>query len=90
MLKANPPPVCALNPQVVEFPFSHLLLSAPAPDKVTTSKSKQRRGVTHTHTHTHTDTCIQAAHITRPERSRFSTFPPLPSSGALSPFVMYN
>lgn len=50
MLKATP--MCAHNPQVVKFQFSHLLLLASSADKVTTSKSKQRRGVTHTYTHT--------------------------------------
>lgn len=67
MLKATP--MCAHNPQVVKFQFSHLLLLASSADKVTTSKSKQRRGVTHTHTHQ--STCMQATLISRPSIPRF-------------------
>lgn len=67
MLKATP--MCAHNPQVVKFQFSHLLLLASSADKVTTSKSKQRRGVTHTHTHQ--STCMQATLISRPSIPHF-------------------
>lgn len=84
MLKATP--MCAHNPQVVKFQFSHLLLLASSADKVTTSKSKQRRGVTHTHTHTPEH--VHAGHTYF--KTQYSPFFPHLFPCLFRPFVMYN